>query len=327
MGVDGFRLDVVNFFLHDRALRDNPVRPLGMPRPAGANPNDAFFDLHNLYNFNQPGIIEILKLIRQLMAEYLGTTTLAEISSAEDTLLTSSKYVRCKDRLHMAYNSELVKDEPFSYTRLREMIKRIEAQFQNGVICWTAGTHDFPRLKSRWQKHLQGDRFLTEAFDRLLAALILALKGSCCIYQGLGKYPKYKKKKYSGSFTVDSSNGVILQKGGKQVKLSTLGTFRIFLENKAKTHGGLVESVDTWYPSSKLCCQCQRKKTNLKLSDRIYDCDSPFCKAIDRDLNSAINLENAPLDKIVNRIGSIRINACELSSADTSDNRSIPKKQ
>ena len=184
MGVDGFRLDVVNFFLHDRDLRDNPVRPLEMPRPAGANPHDPFFDLHNLYNFNQPEIIEILKVIRQLMSEYPGTTTLAEISSAEDALLTSSEYVRGKDRLHMAYNSELMKDEPFSYHRLREMIQQIEAQFQDGVICWTAGTHDFPRLKSRWQKHLQGDRFTQEAFEHLLAALILALKGSCCIYQG-----------------------------------------------------------------------------------------------------------------------------------------------
>lgn len=209
MGVDGFRLDVVNFFLHDQKLRDNPVRPPDMPRPAGASANDPFFDLHNLYNFNQPKIVELLKPIRQLMEEYPGTTTLAEISSAEDALLTSSEYVRDNDKLHMAYNSELMKDEPFSYGRLRDMIQRIEAKFQDGVICWTAGTHDFPRLKSRWQKHFKGDRcldelprapsdvpkgihfdnagshrFTEEAFDHLLAALILALKGSCCIYQG-----------------------------------------------------------------------------------------------------------------------------------------------
>lgn len=184
MGVDGFRLDVVNFFLHDRALRDNPVRPLGMKRPAGANPNDPFFDLHNLYNFDRPEIIDLLKLIRRLMEEYPGTTTLAEVSSAEDALLTSSEYVRGRERLHMAYNSELMKDEPFSYQRLQNTIRRIEAQFQDGIICWTAGTHDFPRLKSRWQKHLQADRFTQEAFEHLLAALILALRGSCCIYQG-----------------------------------------------------------------------------------------------------------------------------------------------
>lgn len=185
MGVDGFRLDVVNFFLHDRHLQDNPVRPPEMERPAGASSNDPFFDLHNLYNFNQPEIIDLLKPIRKLMEEYPGTTTLAEISSAEDAMLTSSQYVRGEERLHMAYNSELMNDAPFSYARLREMIQKTQTYFKDGgVICWTAGTHDFPRLKSRWQKYQTGDRFMSEAFEHLLAALILSLKGSCCIYQG-----------------------------------------------------------------------------------------------------------------------------------------------
>jgi alpha-glucosidase len=187
MGVDGFRLDVVNFFLHDRALRDNPPRPPEIQRPVGAGANDPFFELQNLYNFNQPEIIDLLKAIRQLMEKYPGTTTLAEISSAEDAMLTSSEYVRGKKRLHMAYNSELMDDKPFSYARLGEMIKKTETYFKDGVICWTAGTHDFPRLKSRWQKYhtgAQSDRFIQQSFEHLLAALILALRGSCCIYQG-----------------------------------------------------------------------------------------------------------------------------------------------
>lgn len=71
-----------------------------------------------------------------------------------------------------------------------------------------------------------------------------------------------------------------------------------------------------FYPSSKLCSQCQRKKADLKLKDRMYRCDSPFCKLTCRDLNSAINLENAPLNKIINRVGSIRINACGHNTAD-----------
>ncbi|MDJ0742843.1 MAG: transposase [Xenococcaceae cyanobacterium MO_167.B27] len=302
-------------------------------------------------------------------------------------------------------------------------------------------------------------------------------------FQGLGKYPKYKKKKHLQSCTVDSSNGVILQEGGKIIKLPTLGTFRIkesipkcvsqtytvskkgdkyyvafainaelippivhevfepvgldvnlssgkycvlsdgteitypkplksaitklrklqyhnrnkqlgnrkkgirsskgarkyycklaklqkqiadlrndflqklttdlarkyrhlkletlnikgmmankklafhvadasfykfksLLEAKAISHGGIVESVDMWYPSSKLCSQCQRKKSDLKLKDRIYRCDSPFCQPICRDLNSSINLKNAPLDKIVARVCSPRNNACGHDTAD-----------
>ena len=56
--------------------------------------------------------------------------------------------------------------------------------------------------------------------------------------------------------------------------------FKTLLENKVLSYGGIVESVDTFYPSSKLCSQCQKKKTNLTLSDRIYHCDSPFCQPI-----------------------------------------------
>ena len=77
------------------------------------------------------------------------------------------------------------------------------------------------------------------------------------------------------------------------------------LENKAVTHGGVVESVDMWYPSSKQCSQCHQKKTNLKLNDRIFNCSSG-CQPICRDLNSAINLANAPEEQLVTKIGSVR---------------------
>jgi alpha-glucosidase len=184
MGVDGFRLDVVNFFTHDRSLKDNPMRPEDKPRPAGASPNDPFFSQVNLYNFCQPATLDVLQPIRQLMDSYGDTTTLAEISSAEDTLLISSEYVKGGDRLHTAYNSSLMTDEPLTAQRVYQLVKRVEELFDDGVICWTAGTHDFPRLKSRWSKYQPSEAFLQDAFDHMFAALIISLRGSCCIYQG-----------------------------------------------------------------------------------------------------------------------------------------------
>lgn len=184
MGVDGFRLDVVNFFTHDRSLRDNPLRPADVLRPAGASAQDPFFSQINLYNFCQPETLELLKPIRQLMDSYEGTTTLAEISSAEDTLLASSEYVRGSDRLHTAYNSSLMTDQPLTSQRVNHLIQRVESLFSDGGICWTAGTHDFPRLKSRWSKYQPSNTFLQSAFDHMFVALIIALRGSCCIYQG-----------------------------------------------------------------------------------------------------------------------------------------------
>lgn len=49
--------------------------------------------------------------------------------------------------------------------------------------------------------------------------------------------------------------------------------------------------VPTFYPSSKTCSNCGTIKKDLKLSDRIYHCES--CGyTIDRDMNAAINLAN-----------------------------------
>ena len=81
--------------------------------------------------------------------------------------------------------------------------------------------------------------------------------------------------------------------------------FKSLLENKAITHGGIVESVSMWYPSSKRCSHCHQKNTDLKLTDRTFYCSSG-CQPICRDLNSAINLASAPEDQLVRRIGSVR---------------------
>ena len=68
--------------------------------------------------------------------------------------------------------------------------------------------------------------------------------------------------------------------------------FRTKLTLKAKQHGIEVRIVDGFYPSSKKCSQCGRIKADLKLKDRIYHCECGM--ELDRDLNAAINLRNAP---------------------------------
>lgn len=43
----------------------------------------------------------------------------------------------------------------------------------------------------------------------------------------LGGYPNFKRKRNDCSFTVDSSNGVVLLSSGNKIKIPTLGTFRL----------------------------------------------------------------------------------------------------
>jgi putative transposase len=65
--------------------------------------------------------------------------------------------------------------------------------------------------------------------------------------------------------------------------------FRRQLEYKTKLYGSQLVIVDRFYPSSKTCSNCDGKKTDLTLSDRIFQCDDCGFE-IDRDLNAAINL-------------------------------------
>jgi putative transposase len=66
------------------------------------------------------------------------------------------------------------------------------------------------------------------------------------------------------------------------------GDFIRMLEYKCKWYGRTIVKVDTFFPSSKLCCICHVKNAELKLQDR-WQC--PNCKTEhQRDENAVVNL-------------------------------------
>ena len=67
--------------------------------------------------------------------------------------------------------------------------------------------------------------------------------------------------------------------------------FRTKLQAKCKEIGIELRVVDRWYPSSKTCHCCGAIKKDLKLSDRIFQCDCGYIE--DRDFNAALNLRDA----------------------------------
>ena len=73
-------------------------------------------------------------------------------------------------------------------------------------------------------------------------------------------------------------------------------TIREHIIRKATEHSIVVRLVDRFYPSSKTCSNCGSYKKDLKLSQRIYSCDTCQEK-IDRDLNVALNI--AKTDKYI----------------------------
>ena len=63
---------------------------------------------------------------------------------------------------------------------------------------------------------------------------------------------------------------------------------------KSEQYGGRVQLVDRWYASSKTCHCCGWIRADLKLANRIWNCEQ--CGAVnERDLNAALNIRDEAL--------------------------------
>src|SRR5271168_1132833 len=97
-GVDGFRLDVVNYYVHDRNLTDNP--------PARRNRTPLMatdMQLHTR-DRSQPENLLFINRLRKVMDGYAGERmTVGEIGD-EPPLPRQQEYTQPPDRLHTAYS-------------------------------------------------------------------------------------------------------------------------------------------------------------------------------------------------------------------------------
>ncbi len=82
-GVDGFRLDTINFYFHDKQLRDNPALA---PERRNANTAPAVNPYNyqeHLYDKNQPENLEFLKRFRAVMDEYPAIAAVGEVGDSQ----------------------------------------------------------------------------------------------------------------------------------------------------------------------------------------------------------------------------------------------------
>jgi len=183
-GVDGFRIDAVNFFVEDPALRDNPERTPEMGLPDGISPDNPMVRQQFVNSFCRPEVFERLPAIRALLDEYPNVVSLGEVTLAEDSISLSGAYVQGDNRLHLAYNSSLLQDCPLSMTMLREVIERTLSNFPDQGQCWMVGNHDYGRFRSRWTGTDQHGQPYPEVAYHMMAALLTCLPGALCLYQG-----------------------------------------------------------------------------------------------------------------------------------------------
>ncbi|CAM2144771.1 putative alpha-glucosidase [Pararobbsia alpina] len=176
-GVDGLRLDTVNFYFHDRLLRDNPpkeVRKVGLDAIPLSNPYG--FQRH-VYDKSQPENLAFLNQLRALLDRYPATTTIGEVAD-DDPFGTMAEYTSGTDRLHKAYTFSLLTHD-FSAAYIRGIVETLESRIGGGWPCWSIGNHDVERVMTRW-----GRGQAPAALAKVLMALLLSLRGSVCIYQG-----------------------------------------------------------------------------------------------------------------------------------------------
>ena len=181
-GVDGFRLDAITTLVHDRDLRDNPVRaidPNAPPRFADANNPFTWQEL--IYSRDQPRTLELLGELRSLINKYENRYLIGEVADV-DMITVSAKYTRTGEHLHSCYNFELMQ-LTFSASFLRGVLEKTESVLGTGWTTWAMSNHDNIRVVSRFGKlpHLRGD---DRALAKLLLAALLSLRGGACIYQG-----------------------------------------------------------------------------------------------------------------------------------------------
>lgn len=176
-GVDGFRLDTVNFYFHDKELRDNPPLPERIETATVPMTNPYSRQFH-LYDKTRPENLVFLERLRALLDEYRDITTVGELGLDEDLYARMAEYTEGGRRLHMAYSFELL---TYHYTAayIRSKVDAMEKGVGGGWPSWALSNHDFKRVISRW-----GGENDPDAFAPMAAALVTCLRGTACIYQG-----------------------------------------------------------------------------------------------------------------------------------------------
>ena len=144
LGVDGFRLDVVNMYFHDADLRDNPILSDPSQLFIGVDPNNPFCRQYHINQMCRDDNLGFLQRLRSLMEEYPGSTTIGEIG-APDGMSYMAQYTSGGDKLHMAYTFELLgSDCTPSY--LKETISRVESKLNDG---WAKFCAEQPRRDAK----------------------------------------------------------------------------------------------------------------------------------------------------------------------------------
>lgn len=180
MGIDGFRLDVINCALSHPQLKDNPVRTSNMPPPTDMNSSNPMSRQvrSNAYGYMSEDSFQWLNELRGVADEYDGIFLMGEIGGDNSEVL-ATKYTQTGKRLHSAYSFGLT-GKTITKGNVVQTVQAIEDIIDDGWMTYALGNHDNIRFASN---HGQTGA-IRQDYALLGMALLLSLKGSICVYQG-----------------------------------------------------------------------------------------------------------------------------------------------
>ncbi len=174
-GVDGFRLDTVNYYFHDKMLRDNPPHERADPRPE-VNPIEMQY---HMFSKNRPENLAFLERFRALLDEFPERTSVGELGDSQRATELMAQYTKGEKRLHSAYSFDMLGPN-FSAGYLRSRIEGFFDAAPDAWPGWSFSNHDVMRHLTRWKDHAVDQAELA----KLSAALLLSFEGSIYLYQG-----------------------------------------------------------------------------------------------------------------------------------------------
>lgn len=178
-GVDGFRLDTINFYFHSQGLENNPPLPEDQRNNSIAPTVNPYNYQDHLYDKNRPENVAFLKRFRGVLDEY-GAAAVGEVGDAQRGLEIVAAYTAGDDGVQMCYAFDFLAPEKISASKVRTVLERFGEVAPDGWSCWAYSNHDTERHASRWT----ADEADPHAFLEVSTALLLCLRGSVCLYQG-----------------------------------------------------------------------------------------------------------------------------------------------
>lgn len=158
LGVDGFRLDVINFLTTDGITADNPVKD---------GKQEHIFDI------DQSGVEEAMRIIKSTISEYENRFVVGEIGSDKLEVLIQYQAPHLMD---VVFNFNFGSLPEFSSERIFNEIQSMEQSMSDYPTLFF-GSHDMPRLMDRLA-------VCNPEKAKALAALMLTAKGVPFIYYG-----------------------------------------------------------------------------------------------------------------------------------------------